>query len=116
MKQLKIKQKKQKSAFLPKLLGTLAASFLGNALTKKKKSNKSRCGSNLLPHDLTNFEIQKNDQSEQTFNGVYSRNNLSKRKGWVINNKFWWVWINRDLLDITIWENRKYKILWWFWS
>ena len=32
------------------------------------------------PHHLTNFEIQKNYQNELKFNGVYSRNNLSKIK------------------------------------
>ena len=32
------------------------------------------------PHPLTNFKIQKHYQNEPTFNGVYSRNNLSKIK------------------------------------
>ena len=32
------------------------------------------------PHPLTNFEIQKYYQNETKFNGVYSRNNLSKAK------------------------------------
>ena len=31
------------------------------------------------PHPLTNIEIRKYHQSESRFNGVYSRNNLSKR-------------------------------------
>ena len=31
-------------------------------------------------HPLTNFEIQKNYQNKPKFNGVYSRNNLSKIK------------------------------------
>ena len=30
------------------------------------------------PHPLTNFEIQKYDQNEPKFNGVYSSNNLPK--------------------------------------
>ena len=30
------------------------------------------------PHLLTNFEIQKNYQNESKFQGLYSRNNLSK--------------------------------------
>ena len=30
------------------------------------------------PHPLTNFEIQKYYQNEPKFNGVCSRNNLSK--------------------------------------
>ena len=32
------------------------------------------------PHSLTNFEIQKYYQNKPRFNGVYSRNNLSKIK------------------------------------
>ena len=32
----------------------------------------------MLPHPLTNFEIQKYYQSEPRFNGVYSRDNLHK--------------------------------------
>ena len=34
----------------------------------------------MTPHPLTNFEIQKYYQNETKFNGVYSRNNLSKIK------------------------------------
>ena len=35
------------------------------------------------PHPLTNFEIQKYYKNEPRFNGVFSRNNLSKKsKGW----------------------------------
>ena len=34
----------------------------------------------MLPHPLTNFEIQKFCQNEPKFNGVYSRNNLPKIK------------------------------------
>ena len=50
----------------------------------------------MLPHPLTNFEIQKY-QNERKFNGVYSRNNLPKIKdgAYVINlDEF-----NRNLLD-----------------
>ena len=32
------------------------------------------------PHPLTNFEMQKYYQNEPTFNGVYSRDNLTKIK------------------------------------
>ena len=32
-----------------------------------------------LPHPLTNFVIQKYYQNEARFNGVYSKNNLSKK-------------------------------------
>ena len=31
----------------------------------------------MLPHPLTNFELQKYYQNKSTFNVVYSRNNLS---------------------------------------
>ena len=39
------------------------------------------------PHPLTNFKIQKYDQNEPRFNGVYSRDNLPEIKdgGYVIN-------------------------------
>ena len=39
------------------------------------------------PHPLTNFEIQNCYENEPKFNGVYSRNNLSKIKdgAYVIN-------------------------------
>ena len=33
----------------------------------------------ILPHPLTNFEIQKYYQNEPRFNSVYSRNNLPKK-------------------------------------
>ena len=40
------------------------------------------------PHPLTNFEIQKYYQNGPKFNGVYSRNNLTKKikdEAYVIN-------------------------------
>ena len=42
----------------------------------------------MLPHPLTNIEIKRYYQNEPKFNGVYSRNNLTKKiKGgvYVIN-------------------------------
>ena len=33
----------------------------------------------ILPHPLTNFEIQNYYQNEPRFNGVFSRNNLPKK-------------------------------------
>ena len=41
----------------------------------------------MLPHPLSNFEIQKYYQNEPKFNRVYSRNNLPKIKDgpYVIN-------------------------------
>ena len=56
------------------LLGTFAASILGNASSGRRVT---RAGE-MLPHPLTNFEIQKYCQNEPKFNGVYSRNNWSK--------------------------------------
>ena len=42
----------------------------------------------MLPHPLTNFEIQKYYKNESRFNGFFSRNNLPKKnKGWGICNK-----------------------------
>ena len=40
------------------------------------------------PHPLTNFETQNSYQNEPKFNGVYSRNNLTKIKDgvYVINH------------------------------
>ena len=34
----------------------------------------------MLPHPLINFEIQKYEENKLRFNGVYSRNNLTKIK------------------------------------
>ena len=41
----------------------------------------------MQPYSLTNFEIQKYYQNEPKFNGVYSRNNLSKinDRAYIIN-------------------------------
>ena len=41
----------------------------------------------MLLHPLTNFEIQIYNQNEPKLNGVYPRNNLSKKKdgGYMIN-------------------------------
>ena len=36
----------------------------------------------MLPHPLTNFEIWKYYGNEPKFNGIYSRNNLPKKKEW----------------------------------
>ena len=34
----------------------------------------------MLPHSLNNFETRKYYQNEPKFNGVYSKNNLPRRK------------------------------------
>ena len=40
----------------------------------------------MLPHPLTNFEIQKYYQNEPRFDGVYSRDNLPERSSTKIKN------------------------------
>ena len=81
------------------LLATLGASLLGNLLTgqriyragKGKGINRAGYANKIdfliLPHLLTNFEIQKHYQDEPRFNGVYPRDNLPKIKdgAYVIN-------------------------------
>ena len=86
------------------LLGTLDASLLGNILSDKginrsgegviragygnnKCQKKQHNGFLMPPHPLTNFEIQKYYQNKPRFNGVYSRDNLSRIKdgAYVIN-------------------------------
>ena len=46
-----------------------------------------RPGFLMPPHSLSNFKIQKYYQNKSQFNGVYSRNNLSKVKdeAYIIN-------------------------------
>ena len=85
---IKNETKEQKGWLLGMLLGTLGASLLGNLLTGRGLIRASegtvRTGENvlMLPHPLTNFEMQKYYEHEPKFNGVYSGNNLSK-----INNE-----------------------------
>ena len=97
--------KEQKGVFLSILLGTLGASLLGNILEGKgviamsqgqgvnrageriagagygnKKVRKTTIKKKILPHPLTNFEIQIYYQNLTRFNGVYSRENLPRIK------------------------------------
>ena len=41
----------------------------------------------MLPHPLTNFEIQKYYQNEPKFKDVFSRNYSPKKKGWCRHDK-----------------------------
>ena len=77
--------KEQKGGFLGMLLGTLGASLLGRWGYSSRK--RSWSGFSMLNHPLNNFEIQTFYQNEPKFNGVYSKNNLSKIKdgAYVIN-------------------------------
>ena len=91
--------KEQRGGFLSMLLGTLAASLLGNLLSGRgmmragegivRAGEGAKKKSSLLPlHPLTNIEINECYKNEPRFNGVYSRNNLPKiiKKGaYVIN-------------------------------
>ena len=95
-KTIKNETKEQKEGFLSMLLGTLGANLLGNLLTGKgivragseNKKKKRNCKSwywktmefLIPPHPLTNFEVQKYYKNEPEFNGVFSRNNLPKKK------------------------------------
>ena len=73
-------QKNKKGGFFRSLLGILGAS-LGEVQLQQAKEQLEQLKKNLIqPHPLTNFEIQKHYQKEPKFNGVYSRNNLSKIK------------------------------------
>ena len=45
-----------------------------------KSRFRKRMGYLMLPHPLTNFEIQKYCKNEPRFNGVFSRNNLLKKR------------------------------------
>ena len=80
------------------LLSSLAAPLLANILANNSKiprlgvikadEETIRADHDFLPpRRLTNFEIQKYYQNKPNFNGVYSRNNLSKIKNeaYVIN-------------------------------
>ena len=108
--------KKQKGRFLSMLLGTLGVSLLGNMLAGReaiatnqgRRTNRAGYGSKvlwtkgegwlelvidlkkflILPHSLTNFEVQKYYQNEPRFNWVYSRDNLPdkiKNRVYIIN-------------------------------
>ena len=65
------------------------------------------------PHSLTNFEIQKYYQNESKFNGVYSRDNLSRIKdgAYVINLDEYsdigthWVALWVDNNDVTYFDS-----------
>ena len=44
----------------------------------------------MLPHPLTNFEIQKYYKNKPIFNGVYSRHNLSEIKDGAYGVRRYW--------------------------
>ena len=67
----------------------------------------------MLPHPLTNFEIQKYYQNEPKFSGVYSGNNLPKIKDgtYVINLDEYkpigtrWVALNVNAENVTYFDS-----------
>ena len=89
---IKNETEEQKGGFLRMLLGTLGASLLANMLAGKgfiragERTAKVGYGSKkslfiiffflIIPHPLTNFEIQMPFQNEPRFNEVYSRDYL----------------------------------------
>ena len=90
-KTIKNETKKQKGGFLSMLLDTLGASSFRKFISRKRNCKSwywKTMGFLMLPHPLTNFEIQKYYQNEPRFNGVFSRNNLAKKKkGWGVSKK-----------------------------
>ena len=81
---IKNETKEQKGGFLSMSLGTLNTNLLGNLLTGK---GTIRAQFLMPPYLLTIFERQKYYHNELKFNGIYSKNNLSKIKdgAYVIN-------------------------------
>ena len=83
----------QNGGFLSMLLGTLSASLLGNILAGKGVNRagegaiRTGYGNKKGQKNKINFEIQKCYQHEARFNGVYSRDNLSRIKdgAYIIN-------------------------------
>ena len=106
------------------LLDTLGASLFGNILAGK---GTNRCGEGamragygkktrlwkrdvflVLPHLLTNFEIQKYYQNEHRFSGVYSRHNLPriKEEAYVINlDEYHWIALYEQNNDVTYFDS-----------
>ena len=58
----------------------------------------------MLPHQLTNFEIQKYYQNKSKSHGVYSKNNLPKIKdeAYVINLNFKFKSIGTHLITLSV--------------
>ena len=109
--------KEQRGGFLSILLETLGASLLGNLLSGGKGIVRAgegivRAGervtkklNSLLPfHPLTNFEISEYFKSEPKFNGVYSRDNLSKtiKKGECVINLDEYTDIGTNWIDLFV--------------
>ena len=84
--------KEQKDGFLSMLSGTLRAILLGTLLAGK---GIVRAGYGfLITQVLTNFEIQRYYQNEARFNGVCSRDKLSK----TIKNGAYLIFMNMQML------------------
>ena len=67
----------------------------------------------MLPHPLTNYEIQKYYQNERRFNGVYLRQNLPRKKDgvYIINLDEYsdigthWIALNVQNSDVTYFDS-----------
>ena len=75
----------QKICLFGTLAATIGCNLLWNILECKSymswwSNNSSREGFLILPHPLTNLEKEKYYQGKSEFNGVHSRNKLSKIK------------------------------------
>ena len=70
----------------------------------------------MSPHPLTNFETQKYYPNELRFNGVYSRVNMPKNKGWGICDKSWWICRCLYTLDYSACKKYWNYLFWQFWS
>ena len=110
--------KEQKKGFLGILLNTLSTILLGISLTGREVirggERTVRAGEfSMLLHPLTNFEIQKYYENEPKYNGVYSRNNLSKIKdgAYIVNLDEYqsigthWIALNHNDNDVTYFDS-----------
>ena len=70
-KTIKSETKEQKGGFLSMLLGTVDASLLGNLLSGNRGRLCFKKIKLMLPHPLTNFEINKYENNPK-FNGICS--------------------------------------------
>ena len=63
------------------ILGSGTTTFIHSHIHSYiKRNNKSRTKCLMLPHPLSNFEIERYYQNESKFNCFYSKNNLPKIK------------------------------------
>ena len=76
---IKNEAKEQKRRVSYNVIRNISCCYIRKCINRNW-SNKSRSNFLMSLHPLTNFEIQKYYQNDPKFNGVYSRNSLSKIK------------------------------------